>query len=71
MIISIKETVVRWHSIEVDETELGLEEGEDIEPSEIEDYLEIREQMWEDIACCGWDGEYVLEATWIKGEPDD
>jgi hypothetical protein len=65
----LKETAVRWHTIEVDVSELDLEEGEELHPSEIEDYPEIREQMWESLQESGWDAEDVLEATW--SEVDD
>ena len=64
MKIMLKEEVVRWHTIEVDESFLGLEEGEELHPSDIDGDPDIRELMWESLQEEGWDGEDCLEASW-------
>ena len=62
MKVMLKETVVRWHTVDV--PDLDLEEH----PSEYEPAA--RNLMWEDIAANAgqWDGEEVLEADWVKVE---
>lgn len=56
----LKETVVRWNTIEVQDDE----ELSEMEPWEVEEDPDIREVMREDIAANSWDGEDVLEASW-------
>jgi hypothetical protein len=68
MKIMCKEVVVRYKTIEVDETELGFDPEDkyyDFDQSVQDD---IREEMWKQTADDGWDDEYCLESTIEVGE---
>ena len=55
--VTILETVVQWHTIQV-------EDDVEFDQHNPEENPVIRELMWESIALKGWDGIDVLEARW-------
>jgi hypothetical protein len=64
MYVTIKETVTRFHTIEVDDEYKGCDS------SELE-CDEIREAMFDDIDMNGWSHEFVHEVTFFEGEALD
>ena len=55
--VTIFETVVQWHTIQVEDDVEFDHDNPDEDPV-------IRELMWEAVAMGGWDGTDVLESRW-------
>ena len=68
MKIKCQETVIRYKTIEVDETELGVDPEDSFDDYDQSTQDDIREEMWKQTADDGWDDEYCLESTISKGE---
>lgn len=68
MKIKCKETIIRYKTIEVDETELGVDPAEPFYDWEQSVQDEIRDDVWTQTADDGWDDEYCLESTIEVGE---
>jgi len=62
------ETIVRYKTIEVDETELGIDPEEKYYDFDQDVQDDIREEMFKRTADDGWDVEYCLDSTIEVGE---